>query len=1559
MVLQSSGSISLSQINSEYYTNDNPINPYTWYNKITPSGGYICAPMPPTQILNSAWSGSANSYTSTSVANNSSTVNGSYIVTTSSNLGTNTATSTSGNWSASGTTLTLTTVATGQFQVGMVLTGTGISAQIYITAITSGTGGSGSVATLNASYTTQAATLTGTLTSLPYYPFNGGIGTDNTNAWINATSVYNTATPYFYNTTTYVTTANFNSGASTTSLSATASAWSISTTTLTVTTVASGSFQVGMLLSSSGTAITAGTYIKAFGTGTGGTGTYILNQSATNAGTGTLTGAITTTSNSLFYGEYIQLQVPTAISVNSFILTPQNSAYSRTPSNFGIIASNNGSTWFLVHLTANYTWGPSVPKLFNIAYDRTNTYTYFRLIVFGINSNSPITGGYCAIQSLQFNSQTPVGTNFPTSSTTTDLNVNYNIGSTANGIGSFTLGNTPIQNSNHFVYQYQLLLQTNNGFADYILFSFGSGGSTPPVTFTFQLYASSGNQGLTLSANQTGYNQFNSGNGMSAYYGNINVLLVGWSNVMIVYNKGTVNTWQMYINGIQYFNYSDPNNLGWVNSAGSNFTLGTRTGGQDFLGIIKQLNLRTSMTFEICNSYNWYQCMVPINYIYTFTPVFTGNDPLVQVQLCNGSGGATIKQSSGIYNMFPVQNYASFTLTFQFFVTNINNGGGDYIDVFIGNTSQLVYSASTGTNNSPVFGNNYAYHIGWVTFGTQNVYISNNGGLLTQTTTTVPNFNSWNTMTINYNRGSTNTWVIGINGANALNYSDTSNQNWVNNQAGVYWGILSQSNLITTSVRQVSMVVTPYSGSNSQKILTPLNYYNEMSLVKTDGAVDAVLTLGDPVTQIKLATNSVTNGNTAYINNPIQNSSSFVFQFEYNYNYATSQGADNIYAFFGSTTNNTNTSGILVNLQIWPGYTNGVGLAISGPNSQSYFNTFNWVNTSGYLVQNNWIPVSIVYTKGTVNTWVVNHNGQYFAYSDTSNATWLTSAGRFSGLGAHSGGTNTLNGFVRKVQLSIVPGTNVRSLSKLQIANGPSNLVQFPPALSGASTNISSNINTLLNGSFIASASSNFTSSEGYRSFLGIQSGTTAWITSTASYNTTSPGTYIGSSVNTTISGTQYNGEWLQIQIPNTLSIRSFIIYPQNTSNFYGRAPSTFVLAGSNDGSTWTGLHITASPIIWTSNNPIAFTCNQNNSNSYNYFRLVITAISNGSLQSAYASVSYFQLYTDNYASSPLYQLPPTANPMTASTLTVSGNSNVILNGIFTASASSNFSGASFPYQAFAGTPTGTTTCWETATTQYPSGVFSNNICSTTNFTIAGNIFTVTSSTGTFSVGMLIYGTAGSNGFAIPSGTYIIGTVTGTTYYLNNTCNFNGTTITGTYGIYSGSTTYNGEWLQLQVPSAVNLNSFVLYPQINSTNYNRAPSKFLIAGSNDTLNWTVLHNQSTAITWTDSNSISFTCNQNNNIDKFIYFRIIVLSTNTGTDGYTTIGYLQLNSFTENAPVTLSKFYKGNNTQAGSNSTTLLAIDQGPSNGVVSTLTADSRARFIEIYLVVEFSAHCI
>lgn len=140
----------------------------------------------------------------------------------------------------SGTTLTINSgTITGVFAIGMVITGSGVSANTTITAYGSATGGIGTY-TVSVSQTVSSTTITGTLS-----PNTGG-----------------------------------------------SSSSSISGTTLTVGGTVTGLFSPGMILTGSG--VTAGTTITAILTGTGGAGTYTVSASQTVSSTA-ITAATTAT----------------------------------------------------------------------------------------------------------------------------------------------------------------------------------------------------------------------------------------------------------------------------------------------------------------------------------------------------------------------------------------------------------------------------------------------------------------------------------------------------------------------------------------------------------------------------------------------------------------------------------------------------------------------------------------------------------------------------------------------------------------------------------------------------------------------------------------------------------------------------------------------------------------------------------------------------------------------------------------------------------------------------------------------------------------------------------------------------------------------------------------------------------------------------------------------------------------------------------------------------------------------------------------------------------------
>jgi len=184
--------------------------------------------------------------------------------------------------SISGTTLTVSGV-TGTIIAGSLLTGGTVTAGTFIVS------GSGTTWTVNTSQTSTCTTSTPiVLTVTGTNPNVYGelmVGTNITGAGITAnTFITAFGTVNANQTGTYYVSQSqtVSSGFYSISYGAVFTG-TISTTTLTVNTITSGMLVIGQVIT--GTGVTAGTYISALGTGTGGTGTYTLNQSASGTPT--------------------------------------------------------------------------------------------------------------------------------------------------------------------------------------------------------------------------------------------------------------------------------------------------------------------------------------------------------------------------------------------------------------------------------------------------------------------------------------------------------------------------------------------------------------------------------------------------------------------------------------------------------------------------------------------------------------------------------------------------------------------------------------------------------------------------------------------------------------------------------------------------------------------------------------------------------------------------------------------------------------------------------------------------------------------------------------------------------------------------------------------------------------------------------------------------------------------------------------------------------------------------------------------------------------------------
>ena len=318
---------------------------------------------------------------------------------------------------------------------------------------------------------------------------------------------------------------------------------------------------------------------------------------------------------------------------------------------------------------------------------------------------------------------------------------------------------------------------------------------------------------------------------------------------------------------------------------------------------------------------------------------------------------------------------------------------------------------------------------------------------------------------------------------------------------------------------------------------------------------------------------------------------------------------------------------------------------------------------------------------GTGNT--QNHGGFGGGAGSGSNANWGAGGG-----GGYSGGsssafltsgsaTNIINnnssggGGGGSYDMN---GTNYNAVSSgLNNSNGYATItmteatqlpVRYPPIpLSANTTTVSGQYYG--NGTYITSSSSNYGGEDPYRAFDYTLS--TSWTADSWQYY--SSGVYVRSPATTTLVGsTTYSGEWIQIQLPDAIVLSSYRLSPWRNS--VTRIPVQFIVAGSNDGSTWS-LVDTQNNTDWPASGK-NFTVSKNN--SYKYYRLItLTKINGGD---AWLSIGEWALYQtptpDQYVSTPFISLPFEKAPENGvngnTTLTVTGSPSLVT-GIVNANA--------------------------------------------------------------------------------------------------------------------------------------------------------------------------------------------------------------------------------------------------------------------------------------------------
>jgi hypothetical protein len=427
---------------------------------------------------------------------------------------------------------------------------------------------------------------------------------------------------------------------------------------------------------------------------------------------------------------------------------------------------------------------------------------------------------------------------------------------------------------------------------------------------------------------------------------------------------------------------------------------------------------------------------------------------------------------------------------------------------------------------------------------------------------------------------------------------------------------------------------------------------------------------------------------------------------------------------------------------------------------------------------------------------------------------------------------------------------------------------------------------------------------------------TQGWL-SLGPYNTTSPGAYTGS-VSTVIStvGTIL-GDWLQIQSSTPVSLLNYSFTTQSSVIVNINAlPRVFYIVGSNNGSTWYPIQnttFTSLPVASPSsssqqttgtylNNSIGGTNTQlaasinsyiTSSTTYSYFRIIVTNVLTNSFSITNTNTAprtnflwnvqfgtllpVYPINSNDYKvgsaslslnNRPLNAYPPAA--MTSNSTTLTGYS--YGNGLYETSASSFFFDSANPSNS--------------KQTLFPYNAFSKTVADSSHWPA----YSWTPSTFNY------------NGGATPYRTY------------------GGTASTN---IISGgiTTAYKGEWLQIKMPTSIAVQYYII--QAFSP---RGPSIFVIAGSNDGSNWSMLDYQDVGSSWNTADTMqSITFSIQNNYISYQYYRFVQITSNRDVWGginelvfYGTSElpqYVQLPSFwTGNNGLTFACWFKSNNNQ---------------------------------------------
>jgi hypothetical protein len=1186
----------------------------------------------------------------------------------------------------------------------------------------------------------------------------------------------------------------------------------------------------------------------------------------------------TVASGQTYYGEWLQIRMPTCIYVTSYSLTCSTAGTTQFPYSWVIVASNDGSTWILID-TRN-TQIPFTGQTLTYNINTPVPFIYYRIIVSGVQlGNGAVTAalitemkyfGYQIIPNyINANLLAYYDFSIPSSY--------IGAGTTLNDISGNALNMTISNAGTYSQYPYAMTTATNTGFTVGYTTGFATGFT---VELLINLSSTAGNQWLfqtgqygtagMISILNSGGTQLQLYISNTAYSYCTSPLQAGvWAH--LVFSVSQVSNNAIYYNGVSQTMVVNTSLSGaFPLTAGSSMFIGNGTNG-GFGGSIALARVYT-YAFNANDAMQNYMNIIGTTNPYNLTTNNYVSDSLLTyppVSLASAtsvSGSGTI--ANGLYPTLPV---------FSQFVSGQTYGNGLY---YISASTQ--YNANT---NNQVF------------------YLFNKVSVTTNT-------DQWSCSTAVYNTTTgvyTGTVYTVVNGINILG-------EWIQIQVPNATNVVSYTLYYASGVANRMPNTWYLLGSNDGNTWYIVDIRSSITGWTSAGITFKLNTVSNAYLYYRIVINKVQTSNDGYVSicewvlnsiNGVPSGTEIQLQSYGQYEYppaSLSTGVIGSNPFYTAITNQLYGNGLYITSTStlngsWPPYMM-FGKSVNGDGNSAWASAGTYYTSSSYSngvtttvagvsYSGEWIQIQSptqfilkgysLQAANTFNTnfpemassWVIagSNDGSIWSFIDARSGQSYTAAAQINNYNINNN-TNAFKYYriiVRFINnastdyaiigewrlftnsisnaLTVINNNNATNIS-----NQYSDIVsEYPPAAMTADTTTLSGLN-YGNGTYWAFGSTASGGNGGGNcgnTFDKTQnSGGGGWLPG-GTYNGSTDGLYAGS-VTLTVSGVVYNGEWLRLQLPMPIVISSYSIQSPGTgaNTIYVRAPKRWIIAGSNDSITWTLVDTQSNQLTNGLDYQVrSFTCTPP-STGYSYYLILVLGIQSGFANSScqIAELRYYgapainnNTFIQNTTNSinptgaiaPLIlEYPPPG--MTANTTTITGK--IYGNGAYIASASSELNTLYYVWYAF----------------DKVNNLNASNQLAWTN-SIAG-----------------IYNST--------TGLY---------------------TLT-TYSTVANNTTYYGEWIQIQMPQAIVLNSYSLTSAYFSGNtyYLGTPYNWIIVGSNNGTTWNIIEFQSTQVY--SAFNITKTFNIANNTKAYSYYRFVILNIQPSNGGaYAIIGEWRL------------------------------------------------------------------